>query len=188
MQGVENSELVHAPARETTLLHHGARKVDGGSENPTADGQHDIKLQEAAITAQPGDASGSEVRSWALDGDRHDLAMVVLRGETGETPTGNPILQRGLADLVVIPRQGGVCEVHFRLCSEHCQPFVHPRVQISNLGKLPSSPHQFLMLRGCDKEGNHGQDPDFATLCLQTGLERTSTSSLLQALVCEVRV
>ena len=126
MQGVENSELVHAPARETTLLHHGARKVDGGSENPTADGQHDIKLQEAAITAQPGDASGSEVRSWALDGDRHDLAMVVPRGETGDTP--DPILQRGPPDLVVIPRRGGVCEEHFRLCGEHCPPFVHPLV------------------------------------------------------------
>jgi len=89
-QGVENSELVYAPARETTLHHHGARKADGGSENPTADGHHDIKLQEAAVTAQPGDASGSAVWSWALDGDRHDLAMVVPRGETGETP--DPIL------------------------------------------------------------------------------------------------
>ena len=29
--------------------------------------------------------------------------------------------------------------------------------------------------------------PDFATLCSQTGLKRTSSSSLLQALVCEVR-
>jgi len=90
MWGVENSELVYAPARETTLLHHGARKADGGSENPPADGQHDIKLQEAAVMAQPGDASGSAVRSWALDGDRCDLVMVVPRAETGETP--DPIL------------------------------------------------------------------------------------------------
>ena len=44
MQGVENSELVYAPARETTLLHRGARKADIGSENPTAAGQRDIKL------------------------------------------------------------------------------------------------------------------------------------------------
>jgi len=63
MQGVENSELVYAPARDTTLLHHGARKADGGSENPTADRQHDIKLKGAAVTAQPGDASGSAVWS-----------------------------------------------------------------------------------------------------------------------------
>jgi len=32
MRGVENSELVYAPARETTLLHCGARKADGDSE------------------------------------------------------------------------------------------------------------------------------------------------------------
>jgi len=34
MQGVENSQLVYAPACETTLLHRGARMADGGSENP----------------------------------------------------------------------------------------------------------------------------------------------------------
>ena len=126
MQGVENSELVYAPARETTLLHHGARKADGGSENPTADGQHDIKLQEAAVTVQPGEVNRLAVRSWALDGDRRDFAMVVPRGETGETP--NPILQQGPPNLVVIPRRGGVCEEHFLLCGEHCPPFVHPRI------------------------------------------------------------
>ena len=49
-----------------------------------------ILLKKAAVTAQPGDASGSAVRSWALDGDRHDLVMVVPRGETGKTP--DPIL------------------------------------------------------------------------------------------------
>ena len=107
MQGVESSELVYAPARDTTLLHHSASKADGDSENPTADGQHNIKLQEAAVTAQPGDARGSVVWSWALDRDRHDLVMVVPRGETGKTP--DPILQRGPPDLVVISRQGGVC-------------------------------------------------------------------------------
>ena len=90
MWGVENSELVYAPARETTLLHRCARKADGGSQNPTADGLHNIKLQEAVVTAQPGDASGSAVQSWALDGDRCDLVMVVPRGETGETR--DPIL------------------------------------------------------------------------------------------------
>ena len=58
MQGVENSQLVDAPARETTLLHRGVCKADCGFENPTAAGQHDIKLQEAAVRAQPGDASG----------------------------------------------------------------------------------------------------------------------------------
>jgi len=126
LQGVENCELVYAPARENTLLHHGARKADGDSENPTTDGQHDIKLQEAAVTAQPGDASRSAVRSWALDGDRHDLVMVIPRGKTGETP--DPILQRGSPDLVIIPRWGGVCEEHFRLCGEHCLPFIHPRI------------------------------------------------------------
>ena len=126
MQGVENSELVHAPARETTLLHHGARKADCGSENPTAARQHNIKLQEAPVRAQPGDDSGSSVQSWALDGNRHDLAMVVFRGETNETP--DPVLQRGPSDLVVIPCRGGVREEHFQLCGEHCLPFVHTRV------------------------------------------------------------
>jgi len=29
MQGMENSELGYVPARQTTLLHRGARKVDG---------------------------------------------------------------------------------------------------------------------------------------------------------------
>ena len=99
---------------------------DGGSENPTAAGQRDIKLQEAAVRAQPGDASGSVVRSWALDGDTRDLAMVVPRGETSETP--DPVLQRGPPDFVVIPHRGGVCEEHFQLCDEHCPPFGHPRV------------------------------------------------------------
>ena len=51
MQGVENSELVYAPVRETTLLHRGARKADSGSETPTAAGQHNIKLQEAPVRA-----------------------------------------------------------------------------------------------------------------------------------------
>ena len=41
MQGVENSQLVYAPARETTLLHRGAYKADSGSEKPTAAGQHE---------------------------------------------------------------------------------------------------------------------------------------------------
>jgi len=112
MQGVENSQLVYAPARETTLPH----KADGGAENPPAAGQHDIKLQEAA----PGDARGSEVWSWVLDGHGRagwQLDMVIPRGETSETPY--PILQRGPLDLVVIPRRGGVCEEHFRLCCEH---------------------------------------------------------------------
>ena len=104
MQGVENSQLVYAPARETTLLHRGARKADSGSENPTAAGQHNIKLQEAAVRAQPGDATGSAVRSWALDGDRRYLAMVVLWGETSEMP--DPILQRGQPELVVISPLG----------------------------------------------------------------------------------
>ena len=63
MQGVENSQLVYAPARETTLLHCGARKADSGSENPTDAGQHNIKLQEAAVRTQPDDASCLEVRS-----------------------------------------------------------------------------------------------------------------------------
>jgi len=120
MQDVENSQLIYAPARETTLLHRGAHKADGGSERPTAAGQHYIKLQEAAVRAQPGDARGSAVRSWVLDGHGRagwQLDMVVPRGETSETP--NPVLQRGPSDLVVIPRRGGVCEEHFQLCDEH---------------------------------------------------------------------
>jgi len=120
MQGVENSRLVYAPARETTLLHRGAHKADGGSEKPTAAGQHDMKLQEAAVRAQPGDPRGSAVWSWVLDGHGRggwQLDMVVPRGETSETT--NPVLQRGQSDLVVIPRRGGVCEEHFRLCGEH---------------------------------------------------------------------
>jgi len=41
---------------------------------------------------------------------------------------------------------------------------------------------------GIDREAAVRESfPDFATLCLQTGLKCTSTSSLLQALVCEVR-
>jgi len=31
MQGVENSEIGYVPARQTTLIHRGARKVDGDS-------------------------------------------------------------------------------------------------------------------------------------------------------------
>jgi len=148
MQGVENSELVYAPARETTLLHHGARKVDGGSENPTADGQHDIKLQEAAITAQPGDTSGSAVQSLSLDGDRHNLAMVIPRGETGET--SNPILQRGPPDLVVIHRWGGVCEEHFQLPGCAVSIARPSSILAFKYQIYAKSPHQFLMLQGCD--------------------------------------
>jgi len=36
MQGVGNSQLVDTPARETTLLHHSARKADCDSEKPTS--------------------------------------------------------------------------------------------------------------------------------------------------------
>ena len=83
MQGVENSELGYVPARQTTLLHRGARKADSGSENPTADGQRDIKIQEAAVRAQPGDARDSAVRSWVLDDHGragYQMGMVVPRG------------------------------------------------------------------------------------------------------------
>ena len=68
MQGVENSELVYAPARETTLFHRGACKADSGPEETTATRQRDIKIQEVAVRAHPGDASSSAVRSWELDG------------------------------------------------------------------------------------------------------------------------
>ena len=51
------------------------------------------------------------------DGDRHNIAMVVPRGETIESP--DPVVQRGPPDLVVIPRRGWVREEHFRLCDEH---------------------------------------------------------------------
>jgi len=133
VQGAENSKLVYAPARETTLLHQSARKADSDSENPTADGQHNIKLQEAAIRAQPGDPSSSAVRSWELDGHGRvgwQLDMVVPRAERSETP--DPILQRGLPDLVIISHQGGVCEEHLWLCGKHCLPFVHPRLNIKS--------------------------------------------------------
>ena len=119
-------------------LHCCARKADSGSETPTAVGQHNIKIQEAAVRAQPGDASGSAVLLWALDGHRcagWQMDRVVPRGETSETP--DPILQRGLPDLVVISHQGGVCEEHLRLYSEHCPPFVHPCLNIES-DKLPS--------------------------------------------------
>ena len=118
---------------QTTLLHGCARKADGGSENPTADGQHDIKIQEAAVRAQPGDASSLAVRSWELDGHGRagrQLDRVVPRGETSETP--NPIRQRESPDLVVISHRGGVCEEHLRLFREHCPPFVHPRSNIKS--------------------------------------------------------
>ena len=62
IQGVENSQLVYAPARETTLFHRRACKADAGSEKPTGAGQHDIRLQETAVRAQPGDSSGSAVQ------------------------------------------------------------------------------------------------------------------------------
>ena len=107
--------------------------ADSGSENPTADGQYDIKIQEAAVRAQPGDASSSEVRSWELDGHGRagrQVHRVVSRGETSETP--NPILQRGPPDLVVIFHWGGVCEAHLWLFGEHCQPFAHPRSNIES--------------------------------------------------------
>ena len=113
MQGVENIKLVFAPARETTLFYNSARKADGGSENPTAHGQRDIRLQEAAVRAQPGDSSSSVVWSWELDGHGRagwQLDRVVPRGETSERP--DPILQRGPPDLVVISHWGGVCEEH----------------------------------------------------------------------------
>jgi len=147
MQGVENSELVYAPARETTLLHHGACKADGGPEETTATRQRDIKIQEAAIRAQPGDASSSAVRSWELDDHGRagrQLDRVVPQGETSETP--DPILQRGPPYLVVISHRGGVCEEHLQLFGEHCPPFVHP-LQILNLANFP---HQFLVMRGFD--------------------------------------
>jgi len=63
LQGVENSELVHAPARKTTLFQRCARKADGRSEKLTVARQHDIRIQEAAVRAQPGDARGSAVQS-----------------------------------------------------------------------------------------------------------------------------
>ena len=45
------------------------------------------------------------------------------------------------------------------------------------------------MVGGGDRPhgGSKGQVPASATLCLQTGLRSTSTSSLLQALVCGSR-
>ena len=113
MQGVENSELVYAPARETTLLHCGASKADGVPEETTVTRQRDIKIQEAAVKAQPGDASSLAVRSWELDGQGRagrPLDSVIPRGETNETP--DPVLQQGPPDLVVISRPGGVCKEH----------------------------------------------------------------------------
>ena len=129
MQGVENSELVYAPARETTLFHRGACKADGGPEETRATRQHDIKIQETAVRTQPGDASSLVVRSWELDGHGRagrQLHSVIPRGETNETP--DPVLQQGPPDLVVISRPGGLCKEHFRLRCEHWPPFVHPRV------------------------------------------------------------
>jgi len=118
LQDVENSELVYVPA---TLLHCGACKADSGSEKPTADGQRDIRLQEAAVGAQPGDANSVAVWSWELDG--HGRAgwqrdRIIPRGETSETP----ILQRGLPDLVVFSHRGGVCEEHLQLCGSIACP------------------------------------------------------------------
>ena len=133
LQGVENSELGYVPARQTTLLHHCARQADCGYENPTADGQRDIRLQEAAVRTQPGDASSSAVWSWELDGHGRagwQLDRVVPRGETSETP--DPIMQRGPPDLVVISHQGGVCEEHLQLCGEYFPPFVHPRLNVES--------------------------------------------------------
>ena len=93
MQGVENSELVYAPARETTLLHRGASKVDSGPEETTTTQQRDIKIQEAAVRDQPGDDSSSSVQSWELDGHGRagrQLDRVIPRGGKSETP--DPIL------------------------------------------------------------------------------------------------
>jgi len=83
-QSAVHSELSYVPARQTTLLHRG--------EKPTADGQHDIKIQEAAVTAQPGDAiarrsgRGSWMATDVLEGSWTGSS----RGETSETP--DPIL------------------------------------------------------------------------------------------------
>ena len=67
--------------------------MDSSSGKHATDGQHDIKIQEAAVRAQPGDASSLAVLSWELDGHRHagrQLDRVIPRGETSEKP--NPIL------------------------------------------------------------------------------------------------
>jgi len=83
-QSAVHSELSYVPARQTTLLHRG--------EKTTADGQHDIKIQEAAVTAQPGDAiarrsgRGSWMATDVLEGSWTGSS----RGETSETP--DPIL------------------------------------------------------------------------------------------------
>jgi len=77
----------------TALFHRCARQADGSSEKPTPARQHDIKIQEEAVRAQPGDARGSAVRSWVLDDHRRagwQMGMVVPRGETSETP--DPVL------------------------------------------------------------------------------------------------
>ena len=122
--------VIRSDPWETDLLDHTcARKADGRSENPTTARQHDIKIQEAAVRAQPGDARGLEVLSWVLDGQGRagwQMGMVVPRGETCETP--DPVLQPGPPDLVVIPSRGWVCKEHFWLYGEHGPLFVHPRV------------------------------------------------------------
>jgi len=95
----------------------------------TAAWQRDIKIQKGAVRAQPGDASGPAIRSWALGYLRHAgwrLDLVARRGETNETP--EPVCQPGPPDLVVISRPDGVYKEHFRLRCEHWPPCVHPRV------------------------------------------------------------
>ena len=153
-----------------------------GSEKPTTDGQCDIKMQEATVRAQPGDARSSVVWSWQLNGHGRagrQLDRVVPRGETSETP--NPILQRRQPDLVVIPHRGGVCEENLWLFGEHCQPFVHPR---SNIESRQNPLTNFWC---CGDLREQPRASRSATLCVQTGLKSTSTSSLLQALVCGSR-
>jgi len=98
----------------------------------------DIKIQEAAVSTQPGDTSSLAVLSWELDGHRRagrQLDRVIPRGETSEKP--NPILQRGPPDLVVISHWGGyVKSTSSCLVSIACPSSI--LVQISNVGQIPS--------------------------------------------------
>jgi len=61
MQGIENGELGHVPARQTTLLHGGARKADGGSMART--------LTQIRCYSKP--TAWSSTRQWTLSSSHH---------------------------------------------------------------------------------------------------------------------
>jgi len=110
MQGIENSELVYAPARETaprrTVALEKPQLLDNATSNYRKQPSGPNLVTPAALRSSRGRWVLTEVTlPWSS------------RGEKQSTP--DPVLQRGPPDLVVISHWEGVCEEHLWLCSEH---------------------------------------------------------------------